>query len=190
MQVKSTGLMAACALLFLALPAYPGVIQLGDWQQFSFTDAGTPAAGCDPADPLGAFCLSSSGTPSSFLDAPPWTFSSAKGIFLSVTDAFDSGDQFEIFDFGTSIGITSAFAPNVNCGDDPAVCLATAGMSSAIFLLGSGDHSITIIPTVSAGGGSAFFQASNVPEPGTTALLGAGLALFCVMRSKRRKETN
>src|SRR5688572_26416972 len=104
-------LIVVAAALALSAPAYAGAIPFGSWLQFSFSDAGVPAAGCDPADPAGGFCFPSSGTPSSFLDAPPWTFiAPAQGAVLSITDAFQSGDRFEIFDSNVSLGLTSAAA--------------------------------------------------------------------------------
>src|SRR5215813_8239350 len=103
-----------------ARPASAGVISTGVFYEFAFATAGTPATGCDPADPAGPFCLDSSGTPTTFLDAPPWTFNApSAGILLTVVDAFASGDRFQLFDFGASIGLTSVPAVGANCGDDP-----------------------------------------------------------------------
>ena len=115
---------AALAVLFTT-PAAAGPIQLGVFQEFAFSTAGTPATGCDPADPAGPFCIPSGGTPTSFLTAPPWTFvAPGQGAVLIVTDAFDAGDRFQVFDFGISLGLTSVPIGNGDCGDDPVVCLA------------------------------------------------------------------
>lgn len=163
-----------------------GPIALDTWGQFSFEDVGTPAAGCQPADPSGGFCSASSGTPTVFLDAPAWTFiAPGFGVFLIVTDAFDSGDRFEVFDFGVSLGQTSAPTPGVNCGDDPVPCLANPNISSRTFFLAAGNHSITLIPTLSpAQLGSGFLLVSQVPEPTTTALLGLGLVSLALLRRR------
>ena len=117
-------------LIAVHMPAKASPVTLGEFQQFAFSSAGTGATGCDPADPDSPFCIPSGGTPSSFLGAAPWTFAAPAGATLQVTDAFNSGDRFQIFDFGVSLGLTSAPANGVNCGDDPAVCLATPGMRS------------------------------------------------------------
>ena len=152
--------------------------------EFAFFDAGTPATGCQPADPAGDFCSPSSGTPTEFLPAPPWTFTAdAGGATLTVTDAFISGDQFEIFDFGASIGLTSAPVAGVDCGDDPVVCLATAEMSKAAFALAAGPHSITITPSiVPEPGGVGYLRVTGetaaVPEPTTLLLLATGVGLI------------
>src|SRR5215510_8961171 len=90
-----------------AVPANADPVNLNTFYQFAFSDPGVQATGCDPADPAGPFCISSGGTPTQFAPAGPWTFSSPAAVLLTVTDAFSAGDQFEIFDFGISLGLTS-----------------------------------------------------------------------------------
>src|SRR6185503_13661924 len=101
-------IMTTAIALAFAAPAMADPIPFGTWLEFGFGTAGTPATGCDPADPSGGFCISSSGTPTTFLGAPPWTFQApVQGAVLLVTDAFLAGDRFQVFDFGLSIGLTS-----------------------------------------------------------------------------------
>ena len=103
----------------------------------------------------------------------------ATSAALTVTDAFTSGDRFQLFDFGASIGLTSlpSAAAIVDCGDDPAVCLATAGISRATFVLAGGPHSITLVPVLSPDGGGAGYLrvAAAVPEPGSLVLVAVAL---------------
>ena len=86
---------------------------------------------------------------------------------LTVTDAFTSGDRFELFDFGASIGLTSlpSAAAVVDCGDDPEVCLVTPGISTATFALANVAHSITLVPMLSAGGGAGYLRATVAAVP-------------------------
>jgi hypothetical protein len=172
----------------MAAPMWAGPITLGDWRQFSFTDPGVPAAGCDPADPTGGFCIPSAGTPTTFLDAPPWTFTApAEGALLLITDLFLAGDRFEVFDTGASLGVTSGFLGGASCGDDPVVCLGTPGMSTGTFPLSAGSHSVTVVPTPSMGGGTGAFQVQAVPEPSTAILVACGF-LFVGIHVVGRKE--
>jgi len=183
----------AIALLAFAPVVVAGPILFNVWYQFGFGTAGTPAAGCDPADPAGGFCIPSSGTPTEFLSAPPWTFvAPAGGATLAVTDAFLSGDRFQLFDFGVSLGLTSLPSANANCDDDPVVCIATAGMSIGSFVLAAGAHSITLIPILApSDGGSGYLlvsaEGSAAPEPGALALTGLGLVVLFVWRRRRRR---
>jgi PEP-CTERM motif len=190
---------AACALgalvvgsLVFATPASAGPISVDTYYQFGFSTAGIFATGCDPDDPAGPFCIPSSGTPTTFLDAPAWSFmSGATGSTLSVTDAFLAGDRFQIFDFGLSIGLTSVPVAGTDCGDDPVPCLVDPGMSHGVFALASGAHSITLAPTLSGGGGTGYLLLEDgggptaVPEPATLVLLttGAGMAYY-----RRRRQ--
>lgn len=166
------------AALLVAQPAQAGPIPLDTFMQFSFTDAGEEARGCFPSDPDAAICVGSAAT---FADAPAWTFDGA--AFLTVVDGFLSGDRFDIFDFGVFIGSTSLpGATEADCESDPVVCLATPGMSSGVFALGAGAHSLTMIARESLGGGSGFFRVSAdagaVPEPASLALALGALGLL------------
>ena len=159
-------------------PVLAGPIQFNTFYEFSFTEAGFGARGCQPDDPAGEFCIPSSGTPTVFLDAPPWTFTAGLGtVALTVTDAFETGDQFEVLNFGVPIGFTSVPFLGFDCGDDPVPCLADPRVSSRVFLLGAGDHLITIAPLAVVGlGGSGYLHIeAAIPEPATLPLLVLGL---------------
>lgn len=178
-------------LLAAAQPVFAGPIVFDTFLQFSFDINSSPAvAGCAPDDPDGNFCLASSGTPTGFLDAPPWTFvAPAAGAKLTVIDVFESGDVFEVFDFGSLIGSTSVPVANVDCGDDPVACLATAGMSFGVFALSAGAHSLTMtVAQAPSDSGSGYLQVAAVPEPATLALVLGALAAAWV--SHRRQAAS
>ena len=119
----------------------------GSWILFSFTGAGVPATGCFPC-----------------------TFTAGPGgVNISVADCCLNGDVFEVFDFGGSIGVTSAVAASGSCGFDPDVCFADPLSSSGTFFVGPGDHSITITPTLSPFfSGAAWFRLEAKPDPTPT----------------------
>jgi hypothetical protein len=187
------------AALCTSLAASAGPIPFNTFMQFSFEVAGQAVTGCAPDDPNGAFCVASSGTPTSFLDAPAWTFlAPVSGAVLTVVDAFEAGDRFDVFDFGNLLGSTSATVtrPLPDCGDDPVVCLATVGMDVGIFNLAAGEHSLTLVASRSTGAGSAYLRvaadAGVLPEPGSITLvlaaLGAAMGMPLHQRGRGRKR--
>lgn len=130
------------------------------WSEFRFTDTSTDATACP-------FCTPSSGGNSQDAGDPPWTFVAPPiGAVLFVTDAFCKGDEFEVFDFGSSIGTTSAVATEAGCAgvSDPTIAIADPEYSSGGFVMAPGPHSITIRPTESPFlGGAAYFIIQEVP---------------------------
>ena len=166
--------------------AFAGPISPGIWYQFGFTDPGVGATGCAPADPAGLFCTPSGGTPTTFADAPPWTILLASAGTLTVTDAFDSGDAFEVLDNGIPIGFTPFVDEGSFCGDDPEICKLDAAMSHRVYDLSKGAHSFTIAPIATVSDlGSAYFRVdAAVPEPSTFLL--APAALVALLLKTRR----
>lgn len=127
------------------------------WQQFSFTEVGAPARGCQPADPEGLPCgFHPDADPAG---PPPWTLSvPAEEMMLKVTDGFSSGDVFDVYDHGSWIGRTSVANPGADCFE-PDACYENPDVSSGEFPLAAGQHSITIVPSSSPNRvGAAFFR--------------------------------
>jgi len=150
----------------MSAPALMGPVPVGGpWIEFAFGGKGSTATGCSPADPGGPGCAPSSAGNSVFGGTPPWTFNApAGGATITVTDAFLRGDQFEVFDGGTSIGTTSAPATTGACGDDPDPCLADPQVSHGSFNVGPGPHSIKIVARASPfGTGAAYFRIDPAP---------------------------
>jgi PEP-CTERM motif len=176
------------AVLACAQTAQAGPIPSDTFLQFSFDGVGA-VSGCADLDPAGQFCSASSGTPTSFLDAPAWTFDAPDvGAVLTVLDAFGSGDRFEVFDFGSFVGRTSLPARSpVDCGDDPLNCLQTPGMSTGVFALGAGAHSLTLRAIQAGGLGSGYLHVTAaVPEPASIALVLGALGLAGAARQRKR----
>jgi hypothetical protein len=138
----------------------------GPWNEFSFAGPGSDAKGCAPADPGGASCVPSSAGNSHFIGAPPWIFTApSDGATLTVTDAFQIGDTFQVLDNGNLIGSTSAVTTSGNCGTDPVPCLADPSVSHGVFNLGPGTHKLTIKMLASPfGTGAAYFRIDNKRE--------------------------
>ncbi len=181
------------ALIFATPSRADSILPLNTWVEFGFV-LGGPTTGCFPDDPNGNFCISSSGTVTGNLGEPAWTFTALTNATLTVTDAFTAGDRFELFDFGVSLGLTSAPSGSGDCGDDPVPCLAAAGISQGTFLLSAGNHSLTLTPVLSPdGGGSGYLRVdttavSAVPEPSTFVLVALGLAMLCLVALKHRRK--
>jgi hypothetical protein len=136
------------------------------WTSFYFGDAGSTA------------------TPSPFSFTAP-----AGGAIVKATDAFLYGDRFELFDFGTSLGMTSVPGIGVTTSD-PDLAYDSPLYSKGVFFVGAGNHEITIVATNSPfNGGGAYFRAdaASAPEPGSMALLAMG-ALPLLRRLRRKRE--
>jgi hypothetical protein len=169
----------AAALCFglIAAVASAVPIAVGQWYEFGFTGTGGDALITGAGTVPGVLSIQ--------VGDPPWTFTCATTCELTVTDGFQAIDQFQFFDFGASLGDTSAPSgdPAHNCGNDELGCLADPQMSHGMFLLAAGDHSITGTHLLGMPG-AAFFIVSAVPEPGSLMLIGVGLLALVGIRRR------
>lgn len=166
MILRKALLMGAATATIAASPASAATLVLdGGWTQFNFGNVG-----------------------SSWSDS--FDFTLAGTAELQVTDAFLSGDRFEVFINSISQGLTSA---PTSLGDqaqaDFDLAFSDAKWSSGSFLLGPGSYTVTGTTVLSPfGGGGAGIQLISaqgaVPEPATWALmiLGLGTIGFAMRR--------
>ena len=169
-----------------ASPAQAEPISLGVWYEFVHQGPGMFVSPCG----AGIMCVPSSADNTTYAPVQPWRLLlNAPGV-LTIADAFASGDQFEAFSNGQSLGLTSQPVDFQHCGSDPAACINAFAMSSGRFGLGAGSHLLAIRTFASrAGVGAAYFRVDApavVPEPSSLILLGSGLFLVRRMRQRGR----
>lgn len=174
------------ALTVLALAgtaaAHAGRLELGAWYQFN-QNGRDAAQGCPPEDEFAPECFGSSGTPTLLASKAAWYVETSVPVWLTVADAFISGDRFDVYD-GLLLdgyqGTTRAPALGafVDCGDDPVVCLASDAHSQGRFLL-QPDAARMVLFTLRESAddalpfGSAYFRldAATVALPSTLPLV-------------------
>ncbi len=148
-----------------------------------------PALAATPVAPNSGWVTFSFGGVGSSFSGEPFTFTLTHGGKLTVTDAFNDGDRFEIFDFGSSLGLTSVpTATGVDIGNDYDLGAVDPRYSTGMWMLGAGSYSITGIMIDSPyGGGGGALRVDQVPLPAAGLMLLTGLAGIAGLR--RRKTT-
>ena len=182
---------AAAALVTAAFPAALSAapIVLDQWYTFGFGAAGT----------FGFNCLTCTlGVRSVFPGDPAWTITTNQSFTFLLTDGFQQGDSFTLFDFGVPVGATPGVAQDAGhtCVNDEVACFLDPLMSHNAFAQGVGAHSYEIRVDVSPfGGGAAFFcldtgndlcrSTPPIPEPSTYVLLATGLIAIAGVARRR-----
>ena len=163
--------LAAAVCLPALVSADAVTVDNPNWYEFAFGAPGSFGTNGSSAQP-------SSGGNSQFAPDAPWTFTSPTPVQVKITDAFNKGDSFTLFNFGVQVGSTPVVS-FVNSGEsNPAVTSADASWSSGTFVVPAGNASLTIrADTSPSNQGAAYFLLTSVPEPATAAAAAAGLLL-------------
>jgi hypothetical protein len=175
---------AAVSLCISAAAASASTVSVNTWYEFGF-------GGTDSALISGnGFIPGTNPVPTVAPDAP-WEFTLASAGTLFVTDMFNSGDQFELFNDGISLGLTSNPVEGSNCGSDLTCAILNTNLSSGSFALAAGTYSITGLVRLSPfGGGAGAFIISTtpVPIPAALPLLASGLGALGFAGWRRNKK--
>lgn len=165
------------ALLACSASAFAGTIDVNQWYGFGWSGFSFP---------IGTYGQLTPSVDKAVLDpgASPWTSTLALPVMLIVVDGSLPGDQFQVYDNGVPLGLTSSVAmgPGESCagGDGPVHCLLDPLYSSGIWLLMPGSHSITISTVGGYTLGGAWFGVGTgqgllaIPEPSTSVLVSLG----------------
>ena len=103
-----------------------------------------------------------------------------------------SGDQFNVTDFGVSLGDTSVPNTGSSCGNDITACLNNPAISKGMFALAAGPHAIngTVIQSSIQGlPGGAFFDVTEVPAPAALPLFASGLGALGLLGWRRKRKS-
>ena len=152
--MKPLRILAASCALSLGVMAVPAsavtLIEDAGWVQFQFDDVG------------------------SSWDTE-FDFTVTTLAELQVTDAFNSGDQFEVFINTVSQGLTSTPVEGFTIGNDFTAAFSDPNFSSASYLLGPGSYTVTGLTTLSpfgAGGAGIQLLSAQAAVPGFFAIGG------------------
>ena len=168
---------AGAVLVAGAAVSHAGAITTGSWVGFCFGGADSPASvGCQND------ATQTSGN--------AFTFSLLTPMVLAVTDAFQFGDTFSVFEGATLLFSTPIVPVNAITGtSNPDIAFADPGFSHGSILLGVGSHSIDIFADVSPfGGGGGYVSVGVIPEPEIYAMLAAGLGLMGYVARRRKQQ--
>lgn len=178
-------LAAAFGTLTAATAATAAPVALDTLYGFGFDGVGTALVGTAggpfslPVNPAGT-------------DSPdaPWTFDIAPSSAgsLIVLDLSISSDEFEIFNFGESLGVTSSATSGGTCGVNFTCAFGDPNYSRGVFALSAGSYSISGIQITGIPGAGAFIiQTAVIPVPASGLLLLGALAGGAGLAARRRK---
>ena len=181
--------LAAMAVAALPMAANAAPVNVDTWYTFGF--GGVDSALTAPVAGVTVINPNATAGPVS-----PWTFTLASTATLFVLDLFLSVDQFELFNFGNSLGLTSApDATGGGCTNNITCAIGNLDDSRGTFTLAACDYSITATPRPSRHGtvGSSARCARGSPTTARcsgTSSRSSGLAWSAGSRSARRPSVS
>jgi hypothetical protein len=126
-----------------------------------------------------------------------FTFSTANPVTLTVTDAFFSGDRFEVYNNNVLMATTSVPVDDGSWVASPDSALLDSKFSSGVWNLAPGSYSLTFKTIQFATGyvqGTGYLRVdtsrqdlAETPEPGALVLAGLGLFGLATRRMLRRR---
>jgi hypothetical protein len=160
-------------VFILSLIPATGVLASGDTGNNGYCDSAVN----DPPITVGDDWSATSAVPPAFFwygtvgtpepsASDPFTFSYAGVVRVDVTDDFQKGDQFRVYDDGSIIGDTSSVAVDA-AGTEigPEAAFNDPTYSSGSFYLGPGDHSIEIVTITNPfGSGRGYIRVMPIVE--------------------------
>ncbi len=169
--------------IFLAMTPVSGhaatvaLTQGVDWTEFRFDINRDGGAWLETEDPL---------------EILNFTFTLSRSAKLQVTDAHRSGDQFEVFSNGTSLGLTSDTTVIGDMIDDDYTAASMDDRwSSGEWILGPGSYSITgFVRVMPENYGRGAVRLTGVPVPATLPLLLSAGALLSAASWRRKKKVS
>jgi hypothetical protein len=170
--IKTAGMAIASIAIGFTASAPAGAVSIvpdSGWQNFTFADVGS-------------------------IGNPTFQFTLAQAGELKVTDAFQSGDRFEVYNFATLLGLTSVPGSSGDqIGSDADAAFIDPRWSSGIFSLAAGTYDISVETIVSPfGGGGAYLRvdtvAQSVPEPFT--VIGTLIGGTAALRMKKKLKSS
>jgi hypothetical protein len=178
MKKISKFVLSVLLIFLMTTSVYAGPINVdAGWYGFCFGGDGSAAtAGCQNSG------IGVSGNSTTFTTLVP--------VLFKITDAFDKGDQFEVY-INSVLTFTTPDVPVVGAAvSNPDLAFADLSYSHGSWLLNAGSYSINVFAYDSPwGGGGAYLEVetASVPEPTTILLLGLGLMGLAGVKRKMKK---
>ncbi len=174
--------LATMAVAALPMAANAAPVGVDTWYTFGFSGVGTDLQS-------GAGFTLGINPDASAAPEGPWTFTLTSTATLFVLDLFLSIDQFEIFNFGSSLGLTSAATDGGGCSNDITCAIGNLDYSRGAFTLAAGDYSITGIQRQGIEGAGAFIiETAAVPVPAAGVLLFGALGMLGAVRLRKSRK--